>query len=119
MIGVDIVAIARIERIFAKNRERFLQRYLNENEMAQIKKPTRAAGFWAAKEAVAKALGCGIGSELGFHDIEIYKDARGAPHFQLPKRIIERYGIRDTSLSISHDGGFAVAVAAIETSKPA
>jgi len=116
MIGVDIVVIDRIEGSMEKYGEKFLTRFLNSQEIAMVKKAQTAAGFWAAKEAVAKALGTGIGSELSFHDILIQKDKRGAPSFTLSSRIIERYNITSTSLSIAHDGGFAIAVAAIEVS---
>ncbi|WOE68859.1 holo-ACP synthase [Hydrogenimonas thermophila] len=116
MIGVDIVVIDRIEASMKKYGEKFLTRFLNSQEIAMVKKAQTAAGFWAAKEAVAKALGTGIGSELSFHDIQIQKDKRGTPSFTLNNRIIERYNITSTSLSIAHDGGFAIAVAAIEVS---
>jgi holo-[acyl-carrier protein] synthase len=116
MIGVDIVAIDRIEASMKKYGEKFLQRYLNSSEIEMVKRAQTAAGFWAAKEAVAKALGTGIGAELSFHDISIQKDKRGAPSFILNSKIVERYNITSTSLSIAHDGGFAIAVAAIEVS---
>ena len=117
MIGVDIVVVDRIARSLEKHGDKFLRRYLSEDEMAMVKKPETAAGFWAAKEAVAKALGTGIGEAVGFHDIVISKTPAGAPRFQLSEGVVERYGIVNTSLSIAHDGGFAIAVAAIETQK--
>ena len=116
MIGVDIVVIDRIEASMKKYGEKFLTRFLNSQEITLVKKAQTVAGFWAAKEAVAKALGTGIGSELSFHDILIQKDKRGVPSFTLSSRIIERYNIISTSLSIAHDGGFAIAVVAIEVS---
>jgi len=115
MIGVDIVVIERIERSIEKYGEKFLRRYLIDEEIALIKKPQTAAGFWAAKEAVSKALGTGIGTSLHFKDITIRKTERGAPYFLLPETVMKKYAIRSTSLSIAHDGGFAIAVAAIET----
>ena len=117
MIGVDIVVVDRIARSLEKHGEKFLRRYLNEEEIALIRKPETAAGFWAAKEAVAKALGTGIGESVGFHDIRLNKSEKGAPSFTLSSHLVEKYGIVDTSLSIAHDGGFAIAVAAIETQR--
>lgn len=114
MIGVDIVVVGRVERAVERFGERFYRRYLSDEEIALIRSPQTAAGFWAAKEAVAKALGTGIGQELSFHDIRLYKKPGGAPAFELPETIIKRFKITDTSLSIAHDGGFAIAVAAIE-----
>ena len=117
MIGVDIVVVERIRKAQERHGDRFLQKFLNEKEIALVKKIETAAGFWAAKEAVAKALGTGIGETLKFHDIHLGKDEKGAPYFTLPSHLIEWYRIVDTSLSIAHDGGFAIAVAAIETQK--
>ena len=114
MIGVDIVAISRIESAIEKHGEKFLRRYLSDREIALIKSPETAAGFWAAKEAIAKALGTGIGETVGFYDITLSKSPKGAPLFTLSQPIVEKFGIENTSLSIAHDGGFALAVAAIE-----
>ncbi|MGM0622620.1 MAG: holo-ACP synthase [Campylobacterota bacterium] len=117
MVGVDIVLISRIEKLLQTKGERFLGRVLHAKEQSLVQSPQSIAGFWAAKEAVAKALGCGIGSELGFLDIEIYKTAKGQPKLQLSQHIVQKYKIVDSSLSISHDGGFAIAVVAIEGQK--
>ena len=115
MIGVDLVAIDRVARSIDRFGERFLRRFLSPEEMAMARSAQSVAGFWAAKEAVAKALGTGIGRELSFHDIRLYKDTRGAPRFTLPPSIVQRHGIVATSLSIAHDGGFAIAIAALQT----
>ncbi|WP_456453087.1 holo-ACP synthase [Hydrogenimonas sp.] len=116
MIGVDIVVVSRIEASMRKHGDKFLRRYLSDEEIALVKKPETAAGFWAAKEAVAKALGTGIGETVGFHDITVHKSEKGAPSFTLSPTLVEKFAIVDTSLSIAHDGGFAIAVAAIEVS---
>ena len=116
MIGVDIVVIDRIEQSIEKHGEKFLQRYLSDEEIALVQKVQTAAGFWAAKEAIAKALGTGIGQQVGFKDITIRKNAKGAPSFHLSEKLVKEFDILSTSLSIAHDGGFAIAVAAIEFS---
>jgi len=110
-IGTDIIQIDRIEKSINKFGDRFLQRYLVDDEIKLIKSPQSAAGFWAAKEAISKALGCGIGKDLSFHDIIISKSPKGAPYFQIKKH--KNFDITSSSLSISHDGGFAIAVVAI------
>jgi len=112
-IGTDIIDIKRIEKLLEKYPNTFKQRFLNEDEITRTKKIESIAGLWAAKEAISKALGCGIGAELAFHDITINKDSRGAPHFVLSKEAQELHAIKESSLSISHDGGFAIAIAAI------
>lgn len=112
-IGTDIVQIARIERALKKHGDTFKKRFLDSSEIMLANKVESLAGFWAAKEAVAKALGCGIGSRLGFHDISIAKDPRGAPYFTLSEQAATIHRVRSASLSISHDGGFAIAVVVI------
>ena len=112
-IGTDIIHIQRIERSLEKFGDTFKTKFLNPSEIEIVKKVESVAGFWAAKEAIAKALGCGIGAELAFHDIIIAKDPKGAPYFVLSREAQQRHKIKNASLSISHDGGFAIAIAAI------
>jgi len=117
-IGTDIVQIARIEAAVARHGDRFIDRFLSREERIRLtSRPESLAGYWAAKEAIAKALGCGIGRELGWHDIVLDKDARGAPSFRLRSEAAQRFALRSGSLSISHDGGFAIAVVAIDLSR--
>jgi holo-[acyl-carrier protein] synthase len=113
MIGIDIVVISRIQKMIERFGNKSLEKFLSKKEIKLAIKPSSIAGFWAAKEAISKALGCGIGSRLGFHDIKITKDPRGAPHFALSKDVQALHPIQEASLSISHDGGFAIAVVAI------
>lgn len=112
-VGSDIVSVERIEKAIQKYPERFLSRFLTHNELLLEKSVQSYAGIWAAKEAIAKALGCGIGKELSFHDIEVKKDAKGRPYFELSKRIKESFGLLQSSLSISHEKEFAIAVAVV------
>ncbi len=112
-IGTDIIQINRIEKSLAQFGDKFKQRFLHPEEIKLAPKTVSIAGFWAAKEAISKAIGCGIGSELSFHDIIIDKDLRGAPTFSLSKEAQKIHNIQACSLSISHDGGFAIAVAVI------
>jgi holo-[acyl-carrier protein] synthase len=113
-VGTDIIQIKRIEKLISRYGETFKQRYLTKEEIVLAKKVETLAGFWAAKEAISKALGCGIGAELSFHDIIIAKDHKGAPYFKLTKEAQKVFGITSSSLSISHDGGFAIAIAVVD-----
>lgn len=113
MIGIDIVNIQRIQKLTERFGDKALKKYLDEEEIALVKSTATAAGFYAAKEAVSKALGIGISKKCGFLDIKIYKDTKNAPYFTLSKHLITEYGITDTALSISHDSGFAIAVAVL------
>ena len=110
MIGIDITSINRIKNMYEKFGRRAYERFLNDKEIALVKRPETAAGFWAAKEAASKAIGTGIGKECSFHDIKIKKDKRGAPKLKYTKAIRKKYKIRKTHLSITHDQGVAIAV---------
>ena len=116
MIGIDIVSIKRIESMVARFGDRALFKFLNQNEIDICKKSSTLAGFWAAKEAASKAIGTGIGAHCSFHDIQISKNSFGAPQIKFSNKIIDDFKIKCSSVSITHDGGFAIAVVAIETS---
>jgi len=118
MIGIDLVNIKRFDNFYKKFGKKALLRYLNDEEIILSKSRLETlSGFYAAKEAVSKALGCGIGKELCFHDIVLHKTEDNAPYFTLPKKIIDKYEIKDLSLSITHEKEYAIAVALIETKK--
>ncbi len=118
MIGIDLIKTSRMKNLIEKFENKALKKFLNEQEINLVKNYTSAAGFWAVKEACAKALGVGIGAECSFHDIVISKTKKGAPQINLSKKIINDFNIIDTSVSITHDGEYAIAVVAIETKKP-
>ncbi len=115
MIGIDMIKISRMEAFMKRFKEKSLERFLSEKEILHVKNVRTAAGFWAAKEACSKALGTGIGSECRFHDISIAKTERGAPYLILAHHLVSRFNIVDTSLSITHESDYAVAVVAIES----
>jgi holo-[acyl-carrier protein] synthase len=117
MIGIDIVSLERFEKFIERFGDKALKRFLNEEEISLVKTTESAAGFYAAKEAISKALGSGISKECSFFDIRLYKDEKNAPYFTLDTSIIEKHNIIDSAISITHDGGFAIAVAQIESKK--
>ncbi len=110
MIGIDIVVISRIEKMIEKFGDKSLKRFLDEDEINLVKNPSTAAGFWAAKEAASKSIGTGIGKHCGFHDIKITKTKKNAPQIKFKKKLRKKFKIQNSSLSITHDGGFAIAV---------
>ncbi|MCK9455418.1 MAG: holo-ACP synthase [Sulfurimonas sp.] len=116
MIGIDLIKISRMSRFIERFGEKALSRFLSASEIELVKNHKTASGFWAAKEACSKALGVGIGAECSFHDITIYKTASGAPKLKVSDRVSKKFNISDLSLSITHDGDYAVAVVAIELS---
>jgi len=109
-VGTDIIDTTRVQSSIEKFGDKFLNRFLNDEEKKLAKKVETIAGFWASKEAISKALGCGIGKELEFKDIIIKKDSNNAPYFELKT---DKWDIIDSSLSISHDGNFAIAVVVV------
>lgn len=136
-IGIDIVKISRIERILSRYKDAFLKRFLRKSEIELLKSkgfaPASVAGFFASKEACSKALGVGISKNLGFKDMIVSYTSANAPQINLSKRASKHFSkhfkkshvsskVASTSpnsstsfapkftLSISHDGGFAIAV---------
>ncbi|MBU0631867.1 holo-ACP synthase [bacterium] len=115
MIGIDLIKTQRMQRMMERFGEAALKKFLCEDEIMLVKNYRTAAGFWAAKEACSKALGTGIGSECSFFDISLSKTQKGAPRITLSDKVQKNFNIKDISLSITHDGDYAIAVVAIET----
>jgi holo-[acyl-carrier protein] synthase len=115
VIGVDLIKTSRMQKMLERFGDKALSRFLSDEESLHVKNYKTAAGFWAAKEACSKALGTGIGSECGFHDINISKTSKGAPVLTLSQKLIDNFNILDTSVSITHDGDYAIAVVAIQS----
>ncbi len=110
MIGIDLIKIDRMKRLLEKYDQKFLEKFLSPAEISLVKNYRTASGFWAAKEAASKALGCGIGAECTFHDITITKTAKGAPILELSEQVKKSFDVKCSALSITHDGDYAIAV---------
>lgn len=114
-IGTDIVEIARITRAISKYNNHFIHRILTLQEISYCQKhrqfETHCAGRFAAKEAVSKALGCGIGEKLSWHDIEIVNNSLGKPCVLLSERAKKHFPDVNIELSISHNKTQAIAFA--------
>ena len=117
MIGIDLIKTSRMAKMIERFGDKALKKFLCDDEIELIKNYKTAAGFWATKEACSKALGVGIGSTCSFYDITIYKTHRGAPKLKLSNKLVREFNILDTSVSITHDGEYAISVVAIETAK--
>jgi holo-[acyl-carrier protein] synthase len=122
-VGIDVCEIARLERALAGAAgDRLLARVFTADERAYCE--GRGAGRlesyaarFAAKEAVAKALGTGIGKAVPWGDVEVVCEAGRAPCLRLGPRaavIAADRGVVRWHLSLSHAGGVAVAVVVAE-----
>lgn len=113
--GLDLVEISRIESAISKGSDRFLERIFTASELDESRHRTQSlAGYYAAKEAVAKALGTGLMVKgIRFTDIEILKDQLGAPMVKLSAAAKARYdelGGKSLAVSITHEKAYAAAV---------
>ncbi|MBA3533372.1 MAG: holo-ACP synthase [Ardenticatenales bacterium] len=110
--GVDFIAIERIEAARERFGVRFLDRIFTPAEQAHCAgRPHSLAVRWAAKEAVGKALGCGIG-DVRWQEIEVLTDARGAPTLRLygaAARLASERDLHQWAVSLTHDNGQALA----------
>ena len=116
-IGNDIIEIDRIRNSLAQHTERMLERIFTPKEQEyclQYKDPIpRFAGKFSAKEAIAKALGTGIGEKLSWHDIEILNEPSGKPYVLLSKRAQRQFPAMQILISISHCELYVSSVAII------
>ena len=115
-VGLDLCDIRRIRR--ALENPRFTQRAFTPGERARIDErgEQTAAGLFAAKEAVSKALGTGFDGFF-LDKVEIYWDEKGCPHCRLDGGALERFdamGGQAIHVSITHQGDMAAAMAVVE-----
>ena len=126
MVGVDIVNVDRVAKLNKK--EAFIEKVLTNQEREYLrKKSTKVnnqysehdyslAGFWAAKEAVLKALGVGLSGGAGFKDITIKHTQLGDPYIEFsPKlsKVLKSKNKTSVQISISHDGEYSTSVAVL------
>ena len=117
-IGTDIIEVARIQHSFEKFGERFLNRILLPSETAYCLSHRSPAPFlavrFAAKEAISKAFGTGIGAQLGWLDMEIARKESGEPFVILHgsgEKLLETRGASAVLISLSHTVNYATATA--------
>ena len=118
-VGIDIIEVDRVRKVYEHHGERFLNRVFTEMEVRQCRgKATRLAGRFAAKEAISKALGTGIHG-VAWREMEIVQLRSGRPTVTLhgnAKRRAELLGISAFDISIADLNAFSIAVAvAIQT----
>jgi len=120
-IGVDIVDVARVQALLDRYGERFLRRVYTEAETAYAmggeNRAERLAGRFAVKEAMMKALGTGKSQGILWRDVETVRGRLGRPEVHLhgqAVRLAKSRGGGVVHVSITHDGGKAVAFVILE-----
>jgi len=115
-IGTDIVEITRIAQMLERHPDRFAGRILHPSERERFaaigNKPAWLAKRFATKEAVAKALGTGIGAEARLQEIETIHAANGRPELRLHGATLataQALGVAGMQLSVSDERAYAVA----------
>lgn len=121
-IGIDIAEISRFFRAYSRFGQRLARRILATEELlefAESRRPERYLAMrWAAKEAVSKALGTGFKQGVRPKQIRVAHDSNGKPSIQVNGRAAEIFTtnlVRHSHISLSDDGGFAIAIVLLET----
>ncbi|HEV8628953.1 MAG TPA: holo-ACP synthase [Thermoanaerobaculia bacterium] len=118
-IGIDLCEVARMTRLLDRHGARAVARLCREGEAdrSRVALDQHLAGLFAAKEAVLKALGTGWAQGTSFRQVEVTRRPGGAPDVRLHDEAATRaaaLGVGRILLSITHEGGFAAAVAVLE-----
>ena len=120
-LGIDLVDTERIESAWKRFGERFVNRILLEDEKAYCLSHHNPATFiaarFAAKEAVSKALGTGLGPLLGWHDIEVRHKESGAPYVELHGKgqdLLSQVKANTIHLTLTHTATNSIAMAIVE-----
>lgn len=120
-VGIDIIEVSRIENSYERFGKRFLDRILRPDEIRyclshKAPGPFLAARF-AAKEAISKAFGTGIGAQLSWQDMEVARKTSGEPFVILHEKgkdLLSARGASALRISLSHTQNHATAVAILE-----
>ena len=120
-IGTDIVEVERIKNLSSISK--FAKKILSQNELNifnslnEDQKVYFLSKQFAAKEAISKALGTGIGHEISLKNIEILRDEKGKPFFNAINELslyLSNLGITKTHVSLSDESNYAIAMVIVE-----
>ena len=119
-IGIDVVEVERVESSMSEFGERFASRVFTEDERAYCESQKRPAihyaARFAAKEAVAKAMGTGIGKDLSWLDMEIRRRDSGEPEVFLTgdgEKFAQKHNLTQIKISLTHAEHYAAANAVV------
>ena len=120
-VGIDIIEVTRFQASHERFGERFLNRVLLADEIAYCLSYKNPAPFlaarFAAKEAISKAFGTGIGAQLGWQDIEIRRKDSGEPFVVLHgkgEKLFKSRRAKRLPVSLSHTANYAAVMAVLE-----
>ena len=120
-IGTDIVEVERIKNLSSISK--FAKKILSQNELNTFNSLNKDQQIYflskqfAAKEAISKALGTGIGHEASLNNIEILRDEKGKPFFNAINELsllISDLGITKTHVSLADESNYAIAMVILE-----
>ena len=121
-IGIDLVECARIQHSLDRFGDRFLRRVFTDGEIEysmSMKFPARhLAARFAAKEAVSKAFGTGIGKKMGWRDIDVHKKPSGEPFLVFAggaETLARDRGVKNALITLSHTEHHAMAMIVLES----
>jgi holo-[acyl-carrier protein] synthase len=119
-IGVDVLKVERIERVFKKHGERFVAHLLLPAEREQLGRTARPVRFlamrFAAKEAIVKAMGTGFAHGVWIRDVGVVQNAWGKPDVVYSERgakVRDGLGIGEGHVTLTDEAGLVVAVAVL------
>ena len=117
-IGTDVLEVARVERVYAKYGEHFVQRLLLPAELEQLKLTQRTVRFlamhFAAKEAIVKAMGTGFAHGVWIRDVGTVQNRWGKPeviYSERGRRLCDQMGIGNCHITLTDEAGLVVAMA--------
>ena len=125
-IGVDVLELDRIRRVYDKHGERFIRHLLMPGELDQLQRTSRPVRFlamrFAAKEAIVKGMGTGFAHGVWIRDVGIVQNSWGKPEVVYSPRGAEvrsRLGIGEGHVTLTDEAGLVVAVAVLMIAKTA
>ena len=119
-IGIDVLKAERIDGVLARRGERFIERLLMPEELAQLARTQRPKRFlamrFAAKEAIVKAMGTGFANGVWIRDVGVVQNRLGKPevvYSERGERVRRALGIGDGHVTLTDEAGLVVAVAVL------
>ena len=120
-IGIDLVKVSRIQAVLERHGRRFEERILHPNELQTYAEHSHPLAYfakrYAAKEALAKALGTGIAKGVNFNEIETQLNELGRPHLVLHGSTLEKansLAVKNIFISLSDEQDYAIANVTLE-----